>query len=103
MPFLHFLLRAKRARKAQNRTGTAPSNDGSANFSGREIDFRWRRWLAAPLLRCPCTHGGKCPCGLKYVVLRLKYVVVRLKLTAIKRRNLPLWPKRGVVFFPNQR
>eukprot|EP01045_Picozoa_sp_COSAG04_P030102 COSAG04_NODE_5130_length_1725_cov_17.753998_1_plen_137_part_00 len=34
--------------------------------------------------------GGKCPCGLKYVVLRLK-------------RNLPLWPKRGVVFFPNQR
>ena len=40
--------------------------------------------------------GGKCPCGLKYVVLRLK-------LTAIKRRNLPLWPKRGVVFFPNQR
>ena len=39
-------------------------------------------------------HGGKCPCGLKYVVLRLK-------LTAIKRRNLPLWPKRGVVFFPN--
>ena len=40
--------------------------------------------------------GGKCPCGLKNVVLRLK-------LTAIKRRNLSLWPKRGVVFFPNQR
>ena len=33
--------------------------------------------------------GRRCPCGLKHVALRLK-------LTAIKPRNLPLWPKPPV-------
>ena len=38
-PKVPFPLRAKRARKAQNGTGTVPSRDGFANFSGREMDF----------------------------------------------------------------
>ena len=55
-PKVPFPLRAKRARKAQNRTGTAPSRDGFAIFSGREIDFRWTvaRCSAAPLRVQPC-------------------------------------------------
>ena len=38
--------------------------------------------------------GRRCPCGLKPVALRLK-------LTAIKPRNLPLWPKPSVALCPN--
>ena len=40
--------------------------------------------------------GRRCPCGLKPVALRLK-------LTAIKPRNLPLWPKPPVALCPNPR
>ena len=54
-PKVPFPLRAKRARKAQNGTGTVPSRDGFANFSRRLLDFR--------MTSCPVGLSASCRPG----------------------------------------
>ena len=54
-PKVPFPLRAKRARKAQNGTGTVPSRGGFANFSRRLLDFR--------MTSCPVSLSASCRPG----------------------------------------
>jgi len=127
-PKVPFPLRAKRARKAQNRHRNRTEQRWVCNFFAPRARFSMATVARCSAPRCSVySHAARRPQaapveapgrqsppplleplgesywgvdGWRKVPCGLKYVVLRLKLTAIKRRNLSLWPKRGVVFCP---